>query len=362
VYSTCIHCAASLGQNEALERFPVGRRLAFDPARGRLWVVCRACERWNLSPLDERWETIEDAEGLFRDSKLRVSTDEIGLCRLRDGLELVRIGEPKRPEMAAWRYGDQFGRRRRKQLLVTGAVVGSAASVFGAVLWAGAAAASFAGVYANGAIWDALINGKSTTVVARIVGPDGAPLLVQRRHARMSALERGEGPASFRLRLEHTKGTNILHGEAARRAAAQLLPTVNRFGGSRKDVQRAVGVLESAGDPERALHHVQNAFGSKPDDKRPGRKSMSNLKGEGIALEKLPGVLHGLPTHQRLALEMALHEESERRAMDGELDALTRAWREAEEIAGIADDMFTSPAVDERMSALQSARKHKGND
>ena len=34
---------------------PVGRRLAFDPAKGRLWVVCRSCERWNLTPLEERW-------------------------------------------------------------------------------------------------------------------------------------------------------------------------------------------------------------------------------------------------------------------------------------------------------------------
>ena len=33
---------------------------------GRLSVVCRKCERWNLSPLDERWEAIEAAEGRFR--------------------------------------------------------------------------------------------------------------------------------------------------------------------------------------------------------------------------------------------------------------------------------------------------------
>jgi hypothetical protein len=38
-----------------------------------------------------------------------------------------------------------------------------------------------------------------------------------------------------------------------------------------------------------------------------------------------------------LALEIALHEESERRALQGELVALELAWREAEEIAAIAD-------------------------
>jgi hypothetical protein len=34
---------------------------------------------------------------------------------------------------------------------------------------------------------------------------------------------------------------------------------------------------------------------------------------------------------------MALTEESERRALEGELAALEAAWREAEEIAAIAD-------------------------
>ena len=335
----------------------MGRLLAFDPHKGRLWVVCHTCERWNLSPLDERWEAIEAAERLFRDARLRVSTDEIGLAKLREGLELVRIGDPQRPEMAAWRYGDQFGRRRNRQMLVTGAVVGAAASVMGAVLWAGASAAAFSGVYANGGIWDALVHGKPSAVVARIVAPDGTPMVVQRRHARMSALERGDGEASFWLRLEHLSGTTVLHGEDARRAAAQLLPTVNRFGGSREDVRRAVDVLESSGNPERALHHVQQTFGAKPEDTRAVRISKRGLHTDGVTVQKLPGVLHAIPTHQRLALEMALHEESERRAMDGELDELTRAWREAEEVAGIADDMFVTPAIQSRLGALVDEHK-----
>jgi hypothetical protein len=31
MFSTCIHCATPLGRNEAIEAFPVGERLAFDP-------------------------------------------------------------------------------------------------------------------------------------------------------------------------------------------------------------------------------------------------------------------------------------------------------------------------------------------
>jgi hypothetical protein len=53
-----------------------------------------------------------------------------------------------------------------------------------------------------------------------------------------------------------------------------------------------------------------------------------------------------------LALEMALHEESERDALEGELTALETAWREAEEIAAIADSLPYD--LGERIAALRS--------
>ncbi len=45
-----------------------------------------------------------------------------------------------------------------------------------------------------------------------------------------------------------------------------------------------------------------------------------------------------------LALEMAVHDELERDAMQGELSALEEAWRQAEEIAAIADRLPDLPA------------------
>ena len=45
---------------------------------------------------------------------------------------------------------------------------------------------------------------------------------------------------------------------------------------------------------------------------------------------------------ERLALEMAVHEEAERRALEGELTKLADEWKEAEEVAAIADDMFVT--------------------
>jgi hypothetical protein len=36
MFSTCVYCHGALGANAMVERFPVGRQLAFDEARGRL--------------------------------------------------------------------------------------------------------------------------------------------------------------------------------------------------------------------------------------------------------------------------------------------------------------------------------------
>ena len=66
------------------------------------------------------------------------------------------------------------------------------------------------------------------------------------------------------------------------------------------------------------------------------------------------GALVRISPDIRLALEMAANEmaaneEPERRAMDGELAALETAWREAEEIAAIADDLLLPANVGESL-------------
>lgn len=355
MFTTCIHCNGALGQNEAFEVFPVGERLAFDARNGRLWVVCRHCDRWNLSPLEERWEAVEAMEGRYRDSRLRVSTDNIGLARLREGVDLIRIGEPQRPEMAAWRYGDQFGRRRRRQMLVTSAVVGSAAAIIGGIAAAGVSVGSFAGVYANGGLWDVLINGRPGVSIGKVKLPDGQLVDVQRKHARMSSLVRAQPGGPLQLRLEHVGGNTLVTGDDAMRIASRLMSTVNRFGGSRAQVQEAVAFLEDAGSPEAALVRVQQRHGWNVGDKQWGVKT-SGSKGwvdiRRTGVPKLKGALHTLDVRERLAIEMALHDEAERAAMQGELAQLEAAWREADEIAKIADDLLTPASVHARLGKL----------
>lgn len=350
MFTTCIHCNRHLGRNEAFEMFPVGKRLAFDAAQGRLWVVCTACGRWNLSPLDERWETIESAERRFRDSRLRVSTDNVGLARLREGVDLIRIGSPQRPEMAAWRYGDQFGKRRKRQMLITGAVLGSATAIAGGIIVAGASVGGFSGIWANPAIRDILVHGLPNTVVARIPLADGRVVPVTRRHARAAVMERTVDSDQFALSFQAAGASHLVVGDEAMRVAAKLMPTVNRFGGSTKEVQLAVDFLEEVGDPLQVLRTVQQRFGGSGEANRKVPWFMKNQTNKA-ALER--GTLRQLAPRDRLAIEMALHEESERRAMGGELAQLEDAWREAELIAGIADNMFVPPSVEAQFEDLR---------
>ena len=50
--------------------------------------------------------------------------------------------------------------------------------------------------------------------------------------------------------------------------------------------------------------------------------------------------INEIPPEMRLALEMAANEDAERRALLGELNTLKEAWREAEEVAAIADHLL----------------------
>jgi hypothetical protein len=348
MYSTCLFCNKPLGYNEALETFPVGKRLAFDAAKGRLWVVCSQCERWNLSPLEERWEAIEAAEKLYRDTRQRVATDNIGLARLADGTTLVRIGEPLRPEFAAWRYGDQFGRRRRRQLLVSGGAAALITTALSVGVVSGVAIACM-GPIIGGAV--NLAAGKPDALVAKIRTETGSVLHVQRRHLRETWLAR-DANGELAIDLSFKDGRRTFVGREAARIAAIVVPKVNRFGGNKALVADAVREIELRGSAERYLVHLSRVGAAIA-------KSLSSDSGQpwwraGFEDVQWKTGLFALAKAQRLALEMALHEEAERRAIEGQLADLERAWREAEEIAGIADSLLLPHDVTDSMHRLKT--------
>jgi len=72
------------------------------------------------------------------------------------------------------------------------------------------------------------------------------------------------------------------------------------------------------------------------------------VSGDRFADRKgVPGYINKMPKPTQLALEMALHEEQERRALEGELWRLERAWKSAEEIAAISDSLLLPEGTDD---------------
>ncbi|MYI64567.1 MAG: hypothetical protein F4107_01325 [Gemmatimonadetes bacterium] len=323
MYQSCMFCQKPLGANEVIESFPVGRRLAFDSARGRLWVVCRKCERWNLTPLEERWEAVEDCERIFRDTRIRVSTENIGLARHPEGLTLVRVGAPLRPEFAAWRYGDQFGRRQRRAVLYGAAGI----AVFGGIVIGGAAAGILSGAVLSqsGNFVNLWMNART---LVKLRPEDGGVIKLKRQDLLGTRLRPSDDGEGFKVQIRKRRKKVWYEGAEARRFAGAILPKMNSMGGGKEMVQNAVGLIETAGHPEEYLTAI--AEGDRFND----------MKG-------VPGYVNKMEKPQKLALEMALHEEQERRALEGELWLLERAWEEAEEIAEISDNLLLPEGAEE---------------
>ncbi len=347
MYTTCIFCGGALGRNEVIEEFPVGRRLAFDPHRGRLWALCPRCRQWNLSAVEERWEALEALERLYHDTPTRYSTGEVGLAKHREGLEAVRIGRPKLPEYAAWRYGAELLRRRRRAL-----VVGGAAAVGVTALGAGAGAGLLAGGAMIGIQMASAARGVyhgALRTAARVELPDGARALLKERHAQEAYLD-GEGEGDgWRLHFRHTPnraGSRLdrlrwaagsirlkddplltLEGDAAIRAAGKILPALNRAGGSGRLIAGATQFVEETATADEAF-------------RRALRTPTSAWRNVTARMGSPEHALYRLPAPVRLGLEMAAQESAERRALEGELAELEREWRAAEEIAAIADDLL----------------------
>lgn len=339
MYSTCMFCHTPLGENQIVEHFPVGRRLAFDSAKGRLWVVCKKCERWNLTPIEERWEAIEDCEYLYHGIRTRASTENIGLARHAEGTELVRIGVPLRPEFAAWRYGDQFGRRRKRAVLY-GVGVGA---VVGTVILAGAATGVLSGAVMGQTSNFVNIFRNARTLV-KLKDEDGKVTKLKALDLEKAKILSAGEDDEWVVEIKRGRLDRRWEGEAAVQVASRIIPGINRMGAGKAVVQEAVKEIESAGRPMEFLKRISLERTDSPNNvwTRPARD------GSGRPIkEKHFGVVRRLPRPTRLALEMALHEEQERRALEGELRTLEAVWRQAEEIAAISDSLLLPEGADE---------------
>jgi hypothetical protein len=260
--------------------------------------------------------------------------------------------------MAAWRYGDQFGRRRTRHLIYSGAAVVAATGFIILGPATGIIAGSSWGMWNVVSMVRTAYDARRIRARLTLPGHDEAVPIRQKQLRRIGLVQSGDDwalrvpyhpafdqavPLSNGRKIQASKWnaaaelTSLLIGDAALHAASKLLPAINADGASRDEVDSAVEIMGQAGDPA-TLFARYAAQGEK-------RVRMYPTGTEHA--------LASLPKAARLALEMASHEDSERRAMEGELSLLQDEWQRAEEIAAISDDLFVSDQTRDKLAALK---------
>src|SRR2546428_1301956 len=325
MYRTCAFCNGKLEGDGGPSGLGVGRRLAFDEWKGRLGVICRKCSRWTLAPIDDRLERIETLARAAGEGRVAAATEHVALIRWQS-YDLVRVGKPRRIELATWRYGERLKARRREQLKfvvpVTVAALGLAVAVNVA---AGGPLCVFVWNMPNVArmMYTGIIGRRRVSLMEPpICERCGSVLHLQAKHVAHARVVR-HAQADVALILScptcRTEGA-MLVGRDAQAALRQGLTYLALARGSRHRVEDAARLVESAGGPRPPPNHVA----------RPGL------------------TLRSLGVERRLALEMAVDERAE-----GE--DLERHWKEAEEIAEVADGKLSSdPLPHEELERITS--------
>ena len=250
-----------------------------------------------------------------------------------------------RPEFAAWRYGDQFGKRRTRNILLTSVGIVAVGGVVIGGITSGMIAGGGWGMYQGAKGLYDLVDGRRTRLRLALPGT-GEVVTLRKKHLERSELTRDEKDWTLRLSYRPPSAGLIkgdyqmldLHGAEALRVAGQLLPKINSAGGTKAQVQEAVQLIDQYPDTQRLFTSQARSA--------PARWAAQG-KSSGLA------AIQKLPLYVRLALEMASHEQQERQALEGELALLQEAWRQAEEVAKIADDMFLPPGTDEKLADLK---------
>jgi len=353
MYSTCLFCTKDLGTNEVIETLPIGRRLAFDAAQGRLWVVCRHCAKWNLVPFESRLESIDACERLFRDTRTRFSTDNIGLAKVGDGLELVRVGPALRPEFASWRYGEQYRRRRRNTYLVGGLGVTAAIGALAALNAAGLAVAG-GGYMAYQLLkggWETALNRRSRILLADPKTEE--PMQFDRKRLANVTVSWETGAPSLDIPRAKREVDSIttFRGTEFHSVGRRVTGSLNILLGRSSELEAGTAILaEHAGDLTewlRARTEAQCRFGGVNSSWRyPGPNAPTAYglySSPYLLLDKLePG--------EKMAVELWMNEDIERQWLEGELTLLEREWRQAEELAKISDNLALPETADEELA------------
>jgi transcription elongation factor Elf1 len=363
VYSTCLRCNHSLGTNTDVPHLRVGRKLAFDTTRGRLWVVCTRCGQWNLTPLEERWEALAECERLATNAEARSGGAEVALAQTTSGLELLRVGGMSNADIANWRYGRRIEARRRGLLWALMPLTSLAISL-GVEAWR-LTGAPIISVYSSALVGALLFElwRRPPRLWVRFADGDGGQRVLWFWELQHVRIERPAPDAAPVLVVPRMGGELRLQGTRAAAALASLLPKLN---GADCTVVALSRVLARVADAERAAAHPPRQPGR---GRRRRERASGHAPGAPVSRRPWEHLLYGLPLEwvvntipeHRLALEMAVTEEMERLELQARAEALTEEWREEEEIGAISDDLLLPESITERLRVMQERRETGGS-
>ena len=321
LHTRCMYCRTAFPHSSLFSRIPPGTRFAYDPESGRVWSICNRCRRWNLIPLEERFEAVEELERAVRDDGTCIAaTANIALYHTEE-LVLVRIGSALAVERAVWRYGRQLTARvpsnqrahRRLALMTAGAVARAGESIgawkldgdwgpagvvdvlrwqrFGSVAWNGRSGCPYCGS------------------VLHTLHFDSSWWLYPR-------MEEGRlviGVPCTRCDPWTPKNVFDVTGDDAHVLLRRALAYQHVTGADERTVARATQLIHDAGSADALVQRLSS-----------GRASLWRL-----------GPLH------TLAFEIAANHLAERRALENGLHGMLAEWRAEDEIARIVDGDLT---------------------
>ena len=329
MFSSCAFCNAAFDGDGGPSGLGVGRRIAFDEWRGRLWVVCPRCSRWNLTPFDDRLERIEAVARAASQGRIAASTQQVALIRW-ERYDLVRVGKPPRVELATWRYGERLRNRQRERmkvvvpLTIAAIGLGIAANVaagggFGVVVW------NVHRLADRFYVW--LVGGRKVQLVEPpICAHCGTLMQLRARHvqyARIVPDRQAEMAVLLSCPKCRQEGAQLT-GTDAIQVLRQGLTYMNLDKGGRRRAEDAAREVDQVGGADQLVRDI-------------ARRELT---------------LRSLRAERGLALEMAVDERAE-------VEELERQWKEAEEIADIADGTLgTSTEIENELRRL----KNRGGD
>ena len=321
MYDACLFCETPFRKNKALTELPLGRSVAYDPNRGRLWQVCRRCRRWCLIPLESRWEPLQELETLFKAARTSASAMDMARFRHR-GVSVLRLGAPSRRDEAWCQYGRGLQIRRlvRRPLSIGFMLVGTA----GFVILAGVSD-TVAMIGSSGLVGVLFLFAELPRLATYGLFAWRGDLRCRKCGARRSKLRFSEfdrvelrmgrlGALAVRMPCRKCdRWTLKLHGPEAQGLLLRGLSHRHFFGASRQLLNSAVALIEDA------------------------PSASSFLRTMALREDRI----RTFSPEERMAVEIAVVERGESESGTRMLEDYRPTWNEEETMASIMDEELT---------------------